>query len=165
MTHGHQIAIEENLGVCKEPATVRELTIFFAPPMQGDLADERASGIDFPDLERDLQWAGRVREAIAGLVEPLANGRSQLDDIVSDAVGELVTVWQVQSVDDFPCASRSFPALIVEPASVLDARGQALERDLGDREVCASLSKALAEHTGAGLVGCQVRREDGHMVS
>jgi hypothetical protein len=159
MDHGHQVSSPHTPDLDQPEGRVRQVTIVFAPPKQGNTADRLADGVEFSGADPELMWAAMMREAFERLLEPGDGARSQLDDIVSEAVGEPVTVWHVASVDDAPLGRFNFPGLIIAAESILDLRGRPLERDFGDRTFCERVSKALKEHTGAGLIGCQVARE------
>lgn len=132
---------------------VRDLTFLLAPPVTGEAADAIAETLARHPFDRDTLWVQMIRDAVVSLLEPDGNGRSLLDDILSDALGAPVTVWGVHGIEHFQCGRR-IPGFMIETATILDAAGNPVERDFADRELRGSIVRALLRLTSADWATC-----------
>lgn len=133
------------------PREASELSFLLGPPAQGQAADLIAESAARHAVDPDAVWIEMIRDAVRLLLEPGADGRSRLDSILSEALGEPVTVWGVHGLEHFQ-AGRRIPGLSIETASILDLRGRPVARDLGDRELRRRVARALMDLTHAEWV-------------
>ena len=131
------------------------ITCLLGPPSRG------VDGIAFAEvaaergLTREKFWIQVVTRNVEQLVESNAEGRSILDDIFSEALGILVTVWEVGGTLEFQ-AGRRFPGLTVQSHKVIDALGRSAARPLADLEVLSRIANGLVGFTRADWAICSI---------
>ena len=130
-----------------------EITFLFGPPIRGVDAVAFAEAAPDRRLTREEFWIQVVKRNVDQLLESNAEGRSVLDDMFSDALGQLVTLWEVEFTVR-PYGDGNFPGLITQPQKVLDALGRPTERNLADREVLSRIANAVMGFTRAGSTIC-----------
>lgn len=139
------------------PAPVKDLTFILGPPTDRDASEQIAEAAAGVNVTPDELWVEMVRGNVAELIELTAEGRSILDEVVSDAVGETVTVWDVSGALHFQ-SGRRFPGLIIQTSQILGADGRPIERDFADYELRHRMAAALARYTHADWVTCTACR-------
>lgn len=139
---------------------VRDLLFLLGPPFPGEAADLIAGIVARDAVDPDRAWADLVGDVVDHLLEPRSAGRSHLDRIFSDAFGVPVTVWGVRRVEQDRCGRR-VPGLAVDAATILDASGRPVERDLADPEVRSHVACMFMNLTDADWVVSIVAPEDG----
>ena len=135
------------------------ITFLFGPPTRGVDAFVFAEVAADRGLTCEEFWVRVVMRNVGQLLEPGAEGRSILDDMFSEALGESVTLWEVQGMVSVE-KDRAFPGFILEPEKVLDALGRPTECDLTDRETLARIADALMEFNHADTVLCLINSEN-----
>ena len=132
---------------------VKDLTFLLGPPAapedDNQIAEAAAREGDTPE---DL-WIEMVRGSVRELIEPDAEGRSVLDDIVSAAVGQQVTVWGVSGAEHHQAGHR-LPGIIIDTAKVLDALGRTVAADFAGEKVRGGIARALMQYTHADWASC-----------
>ena len=137
---------------------VKDLTFLLGFPT--DPADVKliAAGAKKFFISSEEMWIQLIRDAVAELIEAEADGRAILDKMVSDAVGQRVTVWGVNGALHTQ-AGHQVPGLIFQTAQVLDAAGRAVECDFANPETRRRIGAALMHFTNADWVTCTASYE------
>lgn len=121
---------------------VLHLTYIIGPPAEREIREQVAAEAARVRITPDELWIETVRDVLAELEEASADGRSALDDLISDALEEEVTVWGVRGALHIQ-AGRQFPGLRIEPTQILDAAGRPVDRDFLDRDLRQRIGVAL----------------------
>ena len=132
---------------------VKDLTFLFGPPTDPDSAREIARAAESVGVTPEELWIEMVRGSVRELLEAKEDGRSILDEVVSEAVGEMVTVWDVIGALHVQCG-RQFPGLTISAAKVLNSSGDPVECDLSDNDVRLAIGTALMQYTHADWATC-----------
>ena len=137
------------------PHQALHITLLLGPPTRGvdaiafgEVADERG-------LTREQFWLQVVLRNVEKLLESDAEGRSNLDDMVSEAIGQLVTLWEVEGTVEVHL-DRRVPGLVVNSHKVLDALGRPVARQLADRETLSRIARALMAFNRADWATCSI---------
>lgn len=131
------------------------LTYLLGPPTRGVDAIAFAEVAASKCLPPEVFWVGVVSRAVARLIESDAEGRSILDDMFSEALGQSVTLWEVEGTVSLQ-GERRLPGLIIQSQKVLDALGRPAARRLADREILTRIAKALMGFTRADWAICSI---------
>ena len=135
------------------------ITFLLGPPTRGvdaiafsDVAAERG-------LNREEFWVRVVMGKVGQLLEPSAEGRSILDDMFSEALGESVTLQEVQGMVSIE-KERALPGFMFQPDKVLDVLGRPTGCNLTDQEPLSRIADALMGFTRADMALCLINSED-----
>jgi hypothetical protein len=132
---------------------VRNLTFVLGPPRDQESVVEISQAAERVGVSSEELWIEIVRGNVAELLEANANGRSILDDMVSEALGEQVTVWGVKGALHVQ-AGRQFPGLVIQTDKVVDGDGQPVTHDFSDRHIRGFIAHALMQYTHADWATC-----------
>ena len=132
---------------------VLHLTFIVGPPAPREIRDQVAAEAARVRITPDELWVEMVRGVLAELEEASADGRSALDDLISDALEEEVTVWGVRGALHIQ-AGRQFPGMRIEPAQILDAAGRPVDRDFLDHGLRQRIGRALLRVVHADWLTC-----------
>ncbi len=135
------------------PRPVKDLTFIFGPPTDEDACELISKTAAEVNVTPDELWIEMVRGSVAELIEPGADRPSILDEMISYALDERVTVRDVQGALHFQCG-RQFPGLIIESSRIVDAHGRPVDRDLADHEIRNRMAAALVQYTHADWATC-----------
>jgi len=131
------------------------LTYLLGPPMRGVDAIAFAEVAAERGLTREQFWLQVVLRNVEKLLESDAEGRSILDDMVSDAIGQLVTLWEVEGTVEVHL-DRRVPGLVINSHKVLDALGRPVARQLADRATLSRIARALMAFNRADWATCSI---------
>jgi hypothetical protein len=154
-------AVETNkpIGQNTDPApegdrrTVKDLTYLLSPPSDREAVLRIVDMAAENSLSPIEQWIAMVVEYFLELVEAGEEGRSILDEMASEALGQPVTVRGAQGVLIVE-AGREHPGLTIRTEQVLDATGRTIEWGFSDPETRERLGRALMHFTNADQVTC-----------
>ena len=147
----------------EEPAQLDfVITFILGPPDRG--ADAVAFGEVAAErgLTRKEFWHQVVRRNVAQLLECDPEGRSMLDAIVSEALGETVAVWEAGATVG-PYGDLELPGLAINPNMILDVLGRRPRGNVADRETLCRIADALMDLTRADLAVCTLTGEESEM--
>ena len=142
---------------------VKSTTFLIGPPTDQKSVYKLAGLAGTLGINPENFWVEIVHGKITEFLETGIDGRSRLDGIVSEALGEPVSVWGVEEALHV-VAKRHFLALTIRMEDVLDADGSAVGVELADREVCGGVARPLMDATCAGWSVCTVTRPDTEVV-
>ena len=131
------------------------ITYLLGPPTRGVDGIAFAKVAADKGLTREKFWIQVVARNAEQLLESNAEGRSILDDIFSEALGQLVTLWEVGGTLESH-ADRRFPGITIQSERVIDALGRPPVCRLVDREILSRIADALMGFTGADWAICSI---------
>jgi len=134
-------------------AKLKDLTFLLGPPGDKDTVERMATKAARAGISPEELWIETVRGIVCDLIEAGGDGRSVLDQMFSEAVGEPVTVWDV-TVALHLQAGRQVPGIVVPAGRVLDAAGNPVEHDLADRRLWRFVGNALMQYSRADWAVC-----------
>ena len=135
------------------PQQALHITLLLGPPMRGVDAIAFAEVAAERSLTREQFWLQVVLRNAEQLLENDAEGRSKFDDMVSEALGKPVTLWDVEGTV-YLQGERRLPGLVINPKKVLDILGRPTGQDLVDREVLSRIANAAMDFTRADSSVC-----------
>ena len=83
------------------------------------------------------------------------DGRSMLDEIFSEALGQSVTVLEVEATVELH-ADHKLPGLVIQSEKVFDALGRPIGHELAKQETLSRIATALMGFTRADWVICSI---------
>jgi hypothetical protein len=134
-------------------AKVKDLTFLLGPPGDPGTNEQMTQLAARVRISPEELWIETVRGIVCDLLEAGGDGRSVLDRMFSEAVGEPVTVWDVTEALHLQ-AGCQVPGIVVPAGRVLDAAGNPVEHDLGDRGLWRFVGNALMEYSQADWAVC-----------
>ena len=132
-----------------------DITFLLGPPTRGVDAIAFSEVAEDRGLTREEFWIQVVRRNLGQLLEFDSEGRSSLDNMFSKALGESVTVWEVEGKVSLQ-VGRRFPGLVVRPHEVLDDTGHPTTQNLADRATLGRIADGLMEFTRAEWTVCTI---------
>ena len=135
------------------------ITFLLGPPTRGVDAIAFADVAADRGLNREEFWVRVVMRKVGQLLEPGAEGQSILDGMFSEALGEPVTLREVQGMVSLE-KERALPGFIFEPDKVLDVLGRPTECNLTDQEPLSRIADALMGFTRADMALCLINSEE-----
>lgn len=161
MTMASTLPDESSAGTDSPKNTPEEFVITFllGPPTRGVDAIAFAEVAEKRGLAREEFWVRVVMGKVGRLLEPSAEGRSILDGMFSEALGESVTLREVQGMVSLE-KDRALPGFILEPEKVLDVLGRPTECNLTDQKNLSRIAGALMGFTRADMVLCLINSEE-----
>ena len=141
------------VGSSEPPHQALHITILLGPPMRGVDAIAFAEVAEKRGLTREQFWLQVVLKNAGQLFESDAEGRSMFDDMVSEALGKPVTLWEVSGTV-YSQGGRRLPGLVINPQKVLDLLGRPTGQGLVDREVLSRIANAVMDFTRADSAAC-----------
>jgi len=137
----------------QDPPDQFVITYILGPPTRG------VDGIAFAEvaaargLTPEMFWIQAVARNAEQLLDSNAEWRSILDDIFSEALGQLVTLWEVGGTLESH-ADRRYPGITIQSQKVIDALGRPAARRLADRDILSRIANALMGFTRADWAIC-----------
>ena len=139
------------------------ISFILGPPTRGVDAIAFAEVAAQQGLTRQEFWHQVVRRNITQLLECDPEGRSKLDAIVSEALGETVAVWEAGATVG-PFGDLELPGLAVNPNMILDVLGRRPRANVADREALSRIADGLMDFTRADLSICTLTAENGEII-
>lgn len=139
------------------------ITFILGPPTRGVDAIASAEVAAQQGLTRQEFWHQVVRRNVAQLLECDPEGRSKLDAIVSEALGETVAVWEAGATVG-PFGDLELPGVAINPNMILGVLGRRPRGNVADRETLSRIADALMGFTRADLSICTLTAEKGEII-
>lgn len=135
----------------------RDFTITFllCPPTSGVDAIAMPQAAARAGITPCELWFRAVRRSVDQLLGCNPDGCSRLDEIVSEALGEPVMVWDAQYTQD-SFGGFEFPGLTFRRSSVLTLAGRPTSGDLANRNILYAIADALMDATRGDFAACTI---------
>ena len=131
------------------------ITYLFGHPTRGVDGIAFAEVAAKKDLTREEFWLQVLQRNFDQLLKSDPEGRSMLDDIFSEALGQSVTVWEVQPTAELHM-DRRVPGLIIQSQKVIDPLGRTVAHKIAHRETPSRIGTALMGFTRADWAVCSI---------